>query len=49
MKGTEYFFVTTEQNNVIVNDDELISTTVYMTIDEVSYKPVSLQPGSTVF
>ena len=36
------------KNNVLIND-EFISTTEYMTIDEVSYKPVPLQPGSTVF
>jgi hypothetical protein len=48
MKQAEYFVFTTEQN-VTVKDDELISTTEYITIDEVSYKTVSLQPGSTVF
>ena len=34
--------VLTEEYNVIVNNEELISTTVSDDIDEVSHKPMSL-------
>jgi hypothetical protein len=33
----------------MVKCDELISTTENLTIGEVSYKPMSLCPGSTVY
>jgi hypothetical protein len=48
VKGTEYFVssktsvVITEQNNVMVNSEELIGTTIYDAIKEMSLKPMSL-------
>jgi hypothetical protein len=33
----------------MVNSEELIGTTEYLTTSKVLYKPMLLQPGSTVF
>ena len=39
----------TEEYNVMFNIEKLIGITVYLTLQTVSHKPLSLLPGSTVY